>query len=148
MKFKGRNQLSGSWGQVWWNGELIIEADSFDSKATANREDVPIPNSNDIDSKITSVKCEGSMKIKKVFTRGVNQLVQAWKRGEDPRAMLVGLLKDPDTIGKQSERVVINNVWFNEVTLLQFEVGQKLEREFPFGFTLSDVEFPDTIEVQ
>jgi len=31
---------------------------------------------------------------------------------------------------------------------MQFEQGQKLEREYPFGFTPSDVTFPDLIAVQ
>jgi len=143
---KGHQQLNGSWGQLWWNGELIIEVESFEAKVTANREDVPIANSLDVDSKITSLKGEGSFKIKKVFTRGINQMLKNWNSGHDIRAQLVGLLSDPDTSNKQKERVVINNVWFNELTLMQFELGQKLEREFSFGFTPSDVESPDTIE--
>lgn len=145
-KLKGFNQINGSWGQLWWDGELIVEVESFEAKVTANREDVTIAGSLDIDSKITGLKGEGSFKIKKVYTRGINQMLERWNKGEDVRAQLVGLLADPDTVGKQKERVVINNVWFNELTLMQFEAGQKLEREFPFGFTPSDVEFPDTIE--
>ncbi|QNB48209.1 terminase [Thermanaerosceptrum fracticalcis] len=145
-KLRGNQQLSGSWGQLWWNGELIIEVESFEAKVTANREDVAI--GMDVDSKITSLKGEGSFKIKKVYTRGIDKMLASWVRGEDPRAQLVGKLSDPDAVGKQTERVVFNNVWFNEITLMQFEKGQKLEREFPFGFTPSDVEFPDKIEVR
>lgn len=147
-KLKGFNQISGSWGQLWWNGDLIIEVDSFEAKVTAEREDVPIAGSMDIDSKITALKGEGSFKVKKVYTRSINRMLDSWRKGSDVRSQLVGLLSDPDTVGKQKERVAINNVWFNEVTLMQFEHGQKLEREFPFGFTAGDVEFPDIIEVR
>lgn len=145
-KMSGYRQINGSWGQLWWDGELIYEVESFEAKITANREDVPMAGSLDIDSKITSLKGEGSFKVKKVFSRGIKKLLQAWKEGRDVRSQLIGKLADPDAYG--SERVVINNVWFNEFTLMQFEMGQKLEREFPFGFTPSDVDFPDTIEVQ
>jgi hypothetical protein len=147
-KIPGNRVITGTFGKLWWDGELIFEVESFEAKITPNREDVQMAGSLDVDSKVTNLKGEGSFKIKKVFSRGIEKLLNAWKRGEDPRSQLVGKLADPDTKGKASERVVINNVWFNELTLMQFEVGQKLEREFPFGFTPSDVEFPDLIPVQ
>lgn len=145
-KVPGYRQISGSWGQLWWDGELVYEVESFEAKVTAEREDVLQAASLDTDSKMTRLKGEGSFKVKKVFSRGVNKLLAAWKAGRDVRGQLIGKLDDPDAYG--SERCVINNVWFNELTLMQFELGQKLEREFPFGFTVSDVDFPDTIAVQ
>lgn len=144
-KLKGFRQISGSWGQLWWDGELVIEVEGFEAKATAEREEVPV-GGNDIDSKITALKGEGSLKVKKVYSRGVKKLLKAWQEGRDPRSQFVGKLADPDAHG--SERVVINNVWFNELTLMQFEKKQKLERELPFGFTVGDVDFPDLIDVE
>lgn len=145
-KIPGYRQISGSWGQLWWDGELVYEVDSFESKITAEREDVYQAGSLDVDSKITQLKGEGSMKVKKVYSRGLIKLLDAWKKGHDIRSQFIGKLDDPDAYG--SERVVIDNVWFNELTLMQFEMGQKLEREFPFGFTPSTVDFPDLIDVQ
>lgn len=146
MRIPAKRQINGTYGMVWWDGEQIFEVESFESKATPNREDVPMAMSVDVDSKITSVKCEGTLKVKKVFSRGIAKLVEAWKKGQDPRSQLIGKLADPDAYG--TERVVLGNVWFNELVLMQFELGQKLEREFPFGHTLSDVDFPDLIQVQ
>ena len=122
-KIRGGNQINGSWGQVWWDGELILELDSFEAKVTAKREEVSI--GMDEDSK----------------------LLEAWKKGEDPRRTLVGKIQDPDTVGKQSERVSIGNVWFSELTLLTFEKSKKGEEEYKFGFTPSDASFMDTIQV-
>lgn len=145
-KVPGYRQIGGSWGQIWWDGELVYEVEAFEAKITAEREDVSQAGSLDTDSKMTGLKGEGSMKVKHVFSRGVNKVVSAWKQGRDIRCQFIGKLADPDAYA--SERCVINNVWFNEVTLMQFELKQKLEREFPFGFTPSDVDFPDTIQVQ
>lgn len=147
MKLTGARQINGSFGELWLDGELVVEVESFEAKAIANREDVMMAGSLDVDSKITSLKGEGTMKVKKIYTRGVNKLLESWRDGIDVRSQFIGKLADPDAVGKQSERVIINNVWFNEVTLMQFEQGAKLEREYPFGFTPSDVEFRDTIEV-
>jgi len=147
-KVPGYRQINGTWGQLWWDGELVYELSAFESKIKPDREDVQMAGSLDVDSKITKVKCDGKFKIKKVFSRGQKKLLDAWKAGTDPRSQLIGKLADPDTKGKASERVVINNVWFNELSLMDFEAGKALEMEFPFGFTLSDVDFPDTIPVQ
>lgn len=144
--FRGKNQLNGNHGQVWLDGELVLEIESFEAKITPNRETVII--GMDEDSKITSLKGEGTMKVKKVYSRGKKKLLDGLKKGEDIRSKLIGKLSDPDAVGKQSERVSIDNLWFNELTLMQFEKGQKLEEEWPFGFTPSDVEYLDTIEVQ
>lgn len=145
-KIRGNNQVNGTWGQVWWNGELVFELESFEAKVTANREVVTI--GMDEDSKLVGLKGEGTMKVKKIFSRGKKKILEAWKKGEDPRSTLVGKLKDPDTVGKQSERVSIGNVWFDELTLIQFEQAKKLEDEYKFGFTASDAAFIDTIDVQ
>ena len=73
-KLKGFRQLSGNWGQVWWDGELVIEAESFEAKATAEREDVPLYGG-DIDSKMIGKKGEGALKVEKVYSRGVKKLL-------------------------------------------------------------------------
>jgi hypothetical protein len=145
-QLRGNRQVNGSWGQLWWDNELVFELESYEAKVTTEREDVVI--GMDVDSKLIGLKGEGTFKVKKVFSRGKQALLEAWKRGEDPRSKLVGKIKDPDTIGKQSERVSIGNVWFNELTLMQFELKKKLEEEYKFGFTPSDASFMDTIDVQ
>ncbi|NLW92370.1 MAG: phage tail tube protein [Syntrophomonadaceae bacterium] len=147
-KVPGYRQINGSFGQVWWDGELIFEVSSFSAEVTANREKVQMAGSLDEDSKITSLSGEGTLKIKHVFTRGCKKFLDAWKSGKDPRSQFVGKLADPDTKDSGAERIVFNNVWFNKLTLMEFETGKVLEREFPFGYTPSDVDFPDTIPVQ
>lgn len=147
-KIPGYRVINGSFGQLWWDGDLVFEVSSYNAEVTANREKVQFAGSLDEDSKITSLTGEGSFKIKKVFSRGINKLLNAWKAGQDPRSQLIGKLADKDTKGRASERSVIDNVWFNKLTLMEFENGKLLEREFPFGFTPSDADFPDTIPVQ
>lgn len=145
-KIRGYRQISGTFGTIWWDGEQIFEIIAFEVKATPTREDVLQAMSMDVDSKMTGIRCEGSFRVKKVYSRGVAKLLAAWKSGRDPRSQLVGKLADPDSHG--SERITIDNVWFNDLTLMQFELGQKLEREYPFGCTISDIDFPDLIPVQ
>ena len=56
-------------------------------------------------------------------------------------------LKSPDAIGKQTETVILRNVWFNDMTLASFEAGGKIEEEMSFGFTVGDSDLPDYINV-
>lgn len=145
-KISGNRQILGTHGQMWWDNELVYEIEALDAKATAVRESVTMAGSMDEDSKIIGFKCEGNFRIKKVYSRGIKKIISAWKQGKDVRSKLVAKLADPDAYG--TERVVINDIWFNEVTLAQFEMGKKLETTFPFGFKLENVDFPDLIEVQ
>lgn len=141
---RGKHQANGAHGKFWFDGVLFIETEAFEAKVAANREDVQI--GMDIDSKITGLKGEGTYRVKKVYSRGKKKVLEAWKRGEDPRFSFMGKVEDPDSPGKQSERVSINNAWLNDLTLMQFETGQPLTEEYSFGFTPSDSDLVDTID--
>ena len=144
VTYRGRRRWNGSHGKLWWENELIFEIVKYNCKVTANREDVPIGNS--LDSKVVSLKGEGSFTIKSVVNRNVAKFLEAWKAGQDPRTTLTGLVDDPDALDGQKERCSVDNVWFNEMTLMEFEKGKVVEKEFPFGFTPEDAAFLETVE--
>lgn len=143
----GRNQWTGTYGKLWWDGEEVFEIESFQASIKIERDDVTMAGNLDSDSKIKSRKGEGKFKVKKVFDRGKRKFLEAYLSGKDVRSQLIGLVRDPDAIGNQSSRIVLNNVWFNDLTLMDFELGKKMEEEMSFGFTPSDVDFPDEAEV-
>lgn len=142
-KIAGQRVISGGSGQLWLNGQLYAEAKSIESKATINRETVQMAGSFDEDSKITSVSCEGSFILNKVFTRE-KDFIEAMQNGKDTRFQLYVTLDDKDAYGRES--VQLDNCWFTEITIAQFEVGSILEREFPFGHTFSDIKYPEFIQ--
>lgn len=142
-KYNGSNVINGTHGKLWWNGYLIAEIASFEAKITINREDVIIGLDND--SNMVSLTGEGTMKFTKVYSRGKKAYLEAIKRGEDPRSELMGQLKSPNAIGKQTETCILRNVWANELPLMMFEKGSKIEEEISFGFTPSDSDMPDEI---
>ena len=76
----GNKTLSGTWGELWINGEKIFEFSKIEMKVTANREDVQL--GIDVDSKITGLKGEGSYTVKKVYTRA-KEILENWKKGMD-----------------------------------------------------------------
>lgn len=144
VKYRGRRRWNGSHGKVWFDGELVFEIESFECTVEAQREDVIIGNS--VDSKITSLKGEGTAKIKNVINRNFRKLHEAWSAGKDPRSVITGLLDDPDAVDGQKERISIDNVWFNKLTPLHFEKGKVVETDIPFGFTPEDLQYIESID--
>lgn len=144
VQYRGRRRWNGSHGKVWWDNELLFEIEKFEVNVEPQREDVLIGNS--VDSKIVSLKGNGTITIKSVINRNLNKFLEEWKAGHDPRTTLVGLLEDPDMIDAQKERVSIDNVWFNKLDLMSFEKGKVVDKEYPFGFTPEDAAYVETVE--
>lgn len=144
MVIPGNRYISGTNGKVWWNGELIAEVKAFQATVSIDRAEI-INENGDVDSKMQSKKGEGTLTLSKVYSRGLKALLSAYGKNEDPRSQFISVLDDPDAYKKQKERVVLNNVWFNEITLANWEKGNVVEQEWPFGFTPGDSEIPETI---
>lgn len=144
VKFRGRRRWNGSHGKLWLDGELVFEIESFEAVVESQREDVIIGNS--VDSKVTALKGEGTIKIKNVINRNHRKLLEEWSAGHDPRTTLIGLLDDPDAVDGQKERITIDNVWFTKIPLMNFEKGKVVETELPFGFTPEDAQFMESID--
>ena len=118
------------------DGERIAEFSKVSLKVTANREDVQIDL--DVDSKITGLKGELSVTLKKVYTR-YNAVFENWKKGIDQRMQIITKLADPDAVGGQQERYSADNCWFNDLPLVNMEKGAVIEEEVSGGFTPSDL---------
>ena len=136
--------MNGKWGMVYLNGEPVWETDSYEAKVKIEREDVDFVMQMAKDSKMTGLTGEWSMKIKKVFSRGAQLLADKVKKGQDVRVQIISKLDDPDAYG--SERLVVENAWFNELTLQKFENAKMVDEEYSGGFT--DFYFPDLVKVR
>lgn len=136
----GTKVISGTHGLVWINNEKVAEFKSFKAEITTERKDVQLGMS--VDSKIVGLKGEGTLVINKVYTRG-KKIFEAWKKGKDYRARIVSSVQDPDSFGE--ERVSIDNVWFNKLSLANLAKGEVIEEEIPFGFTPSDADYENAI---
>lgn len=140
-----KHVLSGAHGTVKINGIEWFEATGINAQVTANRSE--IKDGMDIDTKVVSTTGEGTLTQNHVYSRGRVEFLRAWNNGEDMRVTIDSSIADPDAYGKQVERTVIGNAWFNTVTLTSWSRGEAGSQEIPFGFTPSSVDMPETVEV-
>ena len=135
--------ISGTWGEVWLDGDKVSECYGLQAKVSFNKEDVALCGQMASDKKVTSIECTGSLRMHKVTSRMALAIGENIRNGKDVRFTMVSKLKDPDAYG--AERVVLSNVSFDDLTLADWEAKSVGKVECPFTFT--DYEFLDEIGV-
>lgn len=140
---QGNRIMSGTWGEVWLDGDYVAECYGLQAKMNMSKEDVNICRQMATDKKTTAISYTGSLKLHKVNSRMAIKVGEKVKHGKDPRFTVISKLDDPDAYG--AERVVLRNVSFDDVTLADWEAARKGTVEAPFSFT--DHEFLDKVEV-
>ena len=123
---------SGTFGELWYDGEKVSEVFKFQAKAAINKEEVPMCGEMWIDTKVKNVKGTGSMGLYKVNSRMAIKIANAISEGKDVRGTIIGKIDDPDAYG--AERVAVNNVSMDDLTLADWEAGVLGKVETPFTF--------------
>lgn len=142
MNLSANRVMSGTWGEVWLDGDYVSECYGLQAKSSMNKEDVNICGQMAVDKKVTSISNTGSLKLHKVNSRMSRAIGDKIKKGIDVRFTIISKLDDPDAYG--SERVVLRNVSFDDLTIADWEVAKNGTVEAPFTFT--DYEFLDSVE--
>lgn len=135
--------ISGTWGEVWLDGDKVSECYGLQAKVSFNKEDIALCGQMASDKKVTSIECTGSLRMHKVTSRMALAIGENIRNGKDVRFTIVSKLKDPDAYG--AERVVLSNVSFDDLTLADWKAKSVGKVECPFTFT--DYEFLDEIGV-
>ena len=128
----GNRVISGTWGEVWVNGEKWAELTAGQAKYAYTKSDVQMCGQMAVDTKVTNVKGTGSITVNHVYTRNITRADQLL-RGVDVRATIIMKLADPDAYG--AERVALYNVSFDDETIMDFQAGSEGKKTYPFTFT-------------
>lgn len=124
--------ISGTFGQLWLDGELIAETSAFQAKVSKNKEDITICGQFMVDSKTMSGKGTGSVTVYHVDS-GFLLREQDLQSGIDHRYTIVAALKDPDAWG--AERIAVFGVSFDDLTLADWAAAKTGSVSMPFTFT-------------
>ena len=141
MAIDERKVMNGTHGSVFLDGEEIAEVKAFQAKLEFQKEEVKVAGKMATGTKYMGYSGKGSLSLHKVNSRMIKAIGQQIKEGKEPRFTIIGKLADPDSDGV--ERIAINNVSFDDLTIFDFEVGSLGSSEHPFTFT--DYDFLDLI---
>ncbi len=140
-KFNTERIMNGTFGEVWFDGDLVSECYGLEARVEIEKEEIAVCGKLGTDTKMMGYKGTGSTKMHKTNSRMMIKLSDKIKRGENPRLQILSALKDPAAFG--AERVLIKDTCFDDLTLANWEAKAKGEVECPFTFT--DWELLDTI---
>lgn len=133
--------ISGTWGQLWIDGELYAEVSGFQAKFNKNKTTVHLCGQFVNDTKAMSADGKGSVTLYKVDS-GNLRMEEGLQSGVDRRYTLISNLADPDSFG--AERIAIYNVSMDDSTLADWKANSIGEITMPFTFTA--YQLLDTIE--
>ena len=142
-KVTSNKVINGSFGAAWIGTEKFSNVKSFEAKVTMNYENVDLAEDLATHKKYMGWSGAGTMVLHKVDSAMAAKLADAIKSGDMEPMTVVAKLDDPAAYG--AERVQLNGVYFDELTLLKFAMKEKQEEECPFTF--DDYEFLDMIGV-
>ena len=131
-KPKANEVMNGTFGKVWINGQKFANIKSFEAKLTFDYEEVDIAEDTGKHQKYMGYQGEGTMTFHKVDSSVLRLVQEDIKAGKMPDIMIVGALADPAAIG--AERIQLDEVTLDELTLLKFELKTVGEEEVPFKF--------------
>lgn len=133
--------LTGSSGDVWFNGKKASTIKSIELKVTGNFEEQNYIGDYATHNIYTGWSGEGTMTWAKIDSTVVGMMAEAYKTGEMPEIKIITKLTDKAT-GK-AERAAVTEVVLTEFFLAKFEAKALLEEEIPLKF--SDYEVLETI---
>ena len=136
--------LSGSFAEIWVDGNRIAEASAIQLTVRLIRSDVQI--GMDVDSKITGWRGEGQLRLRQVFSRFFDVVEQAGA-GHDLRVTITTALKDPDSMNGEEERYSVDNVALDSLPLVNYATGKVNEQVIPFRFLPGDLKQLSAIHV-
>lgn len=131
-KRKAKKVINGTFGAVWVNGEKWLDLESLELKVTINWEEISFSEDLSTHRKFMGWTGEGSLTVKKIFSRGAALLAKAVKSGNMPDITMTTKLADPDAYG--TERTRVSEVTFNDFMLAKFEQKSLLTEELSFAF--------------
>lgn len=140
-KIKTQDVLVGTSGNVWLNGELLANITKIEIKLTGNFEDNYFVGDFGQKNIYTGWSGDGTISLKKINSKFITLLGDAYKTGDMPELKVVASLTNRST--SKTERVAISDVVITECNLANWEANGSITEDLPIKF--SDYEILETI---
>lgn len=130
--FKGSQVISGTWGEMWLNGDKMSETSALQAKVSLKKTAVNMCGSLVDGQKVSGMELKGTLKMHKVSSAMIRANSVSIKNGKTLDYTIISNLDDPDSLG--AERIVLKGVTFDELTLVDWEAKKNGEESVPFTF--------------
>lgn len=137
MSMEGKRIINGTFGTVILDGEEVAETTGLQAKISYKFADINRAGELATDKKMISYDGTGSLKMYKVNSRMAMRIGELLKEGKDVRFTITSRLADPDAFG--SETIILKNVLFTDLTLVDWTNAKEATIEAPFAFTKYDL---------
>lgn len=135
--YRPEQTMSGTWGELWIDGDYMAEVVGFEAKVTLDKQEINMTRRLAKGYKVTGFTCKGTIKLNKVSSYFIEKMNSNMKAGKQTVCTVISKLNDPDAIG--SERIVIKDAVFDELTLANWEAKKICEESIPFTYSDWDV---------
>ena len=106
---------SGTWGELWLDGEQVAECYGCQIKVNKTKEDVQRCRTLVAGKKMTGVAVTGTIRIYNATSRLIKLEAEAIQQGKDLRHTIISNLDDPDN--PDNQRISVSGVSFDDLTL-------------------------------
>lgn len=139
---KGDRQiLSAKYGEIFINGEKLLELKSAEIKLSMNYVDVEVAGDHKPYRKYDGYEISGSITVNKIDSKFSKIMLDTVKNGYAPDIRMQSILTDKAFKG--SEAIALYGVTFDEITITKIDKGG-FEQELPFK--ASSIEAIETLE--
>jgi len=125
--------LKGTSGEVFLNNTRLAEINKVSIKLTGKFEDVVLMGEYYTNHVYVGYDGSGTLEGVKINTGVDTEIIKAYQKGTVPEFVIYTTLTNPNT-GK-TERYMISDVQFTEVTPADWESQKVVTRSMPFTFT-------------
>lgn len=131
-KIKPEQVVSGTWGELWFDGEFLAELISAKAEVSYKKTAVSQVQKMSDGQKITGIELKGEFKIHHVNDAVMRKEHEAIKQGKTPVHTIIMGVDDPDAVG--AEKVGLYDCILDKMILADFEQGKLGERSYSFTF--------------
>lgn len=129
--------LSGTTGEVWFDGEKLANLKKADLKVEGNFEDLQVCGDYRTFPNYLGYSITGSVTLAKIDSLVLKKYATAYKTGDIPTLKIIAKLTDKST-GKV-ERTAISGAVLTTLTLANFEAAKLIDEEIPVKASDYDV---------
>lgn len=130
--YKASQVISGTWGEMWLNGDKMAECTSLQAKVSLKKTAVSMCGTLVDGQKISGIDCKGTLKLNKVSSKMISLISDDIRAGKHSEFTIMSKLADPDSLG--TERITLKGVTFDELTLVDWDAKKNGEESMAFTF--------------